>query len=159
MFGLFRSRKFADANFGELFYEGGYWRCLTVLDPCGEVPLAIAGSNEGPDSLALAEAYQLRSRFPNWQAPVAKALFEHFEPYAEAFKDGDFPEFHENLLNIETATDALSRSMLRFVAISPISGIITTELGYETEWDEEHMLGVRFKGEKFFELCGSTVPA
>jgi hypothetical protein len=34
----------------------------------------------------------------------------------------------------------------------------TSELGYTTDWDEEHTLGARFQTGKFIELCGSMLP-
>jgi len=47
---------------------------------------------------------------------------------------------------------------LVFVSVTPLDGVLTTELGYTTAWDEEHTLGVRFQSGKFIELCGSVLP-
>ncbi|MFZ6647697.1 DUF6985 domain-containing protein [Undibacterium sp. TJN25] len=48
---------------------------------------------------------------------------------------------------------------MQFITIGPIDESLMIELGYETEWDEEHLLGIRFRDGKFVELCGSAVPA
>jgi hypothetical protein len=46
---------------------------------------------------------------------------------------------------------------LAFVAVIPLDGVLATELGYTTAWDEEHTLGVRFQLGKFMEICGSVL--
>lgn len=157
MFGLFKSRKISDTHFGELSRSCGFWRSTIKLGSCADVPLAVAGPKDGPDTSALAEAHQVVSLFPEWQPIIEQALFEHFEPYFEAIAAGEYPV--SNLQNINSPKDVLTRAKLQFVAIGPIGGTMTTELGYEAEWDEEHLLGVRFQAGKFVELCGSTVPA
>lgn len=53
---------------------------------------------------------------------------------------------------------SLRQLAFEFVAISPLDGSLTTELGYTTAWDEEHTLGARFAGGTFIELCGSVLP-
>jgi hypothetical protein len=47
---------------------------------------------------------------------------------------------------------------LVFVSVTPLSGLLTTELGYTTAWDDEHTLGARFQSGRFIELCGSVLP-
>ena len=44
------------------------------------------------------------------------------------------------------------------VSVTPLSGLLTTELGYTSAWDDEHTLGARFQLGKFVELCGSVLP-
>ena len=39
----------------------------------------------------------------------------------------------------------------------PLNGEFTVEFGYMTAWDEEHMVGVRFRNCAFLELCGSVL--
>ena len=158
MFGLLKSRKISDTHFGELSRSSGFWRSTIKLGSCVDVPLAVPGPKDGPDANALAEAHQFVSLFPEWQPIIEQALFEHFEPYFEAIAAGEYLVSNENLRNIKSPKDVLSRAKLQFVVIGPMGGTMTTELGYETEWDEEHLLGIRFQAGKFFELCGSTVP-
>ena len=130
-----------------------------MLDPCGEIPLAVAGTKVAPDANALAEAYRLPLSFPEWTQTIGQALFEHFEPYAEALETGEYPDPSESVRNIKSANDALSCAKLQFITIGPIGGQMMTELGYDTEWGEEHTLGIRYQGGKFFELCGSSLSA
>ena len=49
-------------------------------------------------------------------------------------------------------------SRLTFISIAPLGGVMTTELGYLTAWDEEHTLGARFVDGSFVELNGSVLP-
>ncbi|MTW12749.1 hypothetical protein GM658_19255 [Pseudoduganella eburnea] len=157
MFGLFKSRSYSDVHLGEFSLKNSYWRGRIVLDPNGEIPLALAGTRDAPDANALAEAYRLPASFPGWAPSIAQALFEHFEPYGEAIAAGEYPEAPDNVRDIKTPRDALSNSKLQFITVGRISGSMVTELGYVTEWDEEHTLGIRFHDGKFAELCGSTL--
>jgi hypothetical protein len=159
MFGFFKARKYSDIELGELSLEKGYWRGVIVLDPCGEIPLAIAGNKDGPDAQALAEAYRLRSNFPEWGLDIAQALLDHLEPYAQAIEAGEYPEAPERLRHIKSPSAALSSAKLQCITVDRIGGVMMTELGYDTEWDEEHTLGIRFQGGKFIELCGSILRA
>jgi len=159
VFGLFKSRKYFDISLGELSLKNGYWRGVIALDPCGEIPLAVAGTKDAPDTNALAEAYRLPLSFPAWTQTIGQALFEHFEPYADAIGAGEYPDPSESVRNIKSANDALSCAKLQFITIGPMGDSMMTELGYDTEWDEEHTLGIRYRGGEFLELCGSTLPA
>jgi hypothetical protein len=38
------------------------------------------------------------------------------------------------------------------------SGVLTLELGYGVDWDEDHTLGARFQQGRLVELNGSTAP-
>jgi len=91
-----------------------------------------------------------------WPA-IEQALFEHYEPYAEAVTAGELPSPSEALPRIAAPSEVWSHVSLVFVSITPLSGFLTTELGYTTAWDDEHTLGARFQSGKYIELCGSVL--
>ena len=62
------------------------------------------------------------------------------------------------LPRIAAPGDVWSHVSLVFVSVTPLSGLLTTELGYTTAWDDEHTLGARFQSGRFIELCGSVLP-
>ena len=84
-------------------------------------------------------------------------MFEHYEPYAEAVTAGELPSPSEALPRIAAPGDVWSHVSLVFVSVTPLSGLLTTELGYTTAWDDEHTLGARFQSGRFIELCGSVL--
>jgi hypothetical protein len=92
-----------------------------------------------------------------WRPAIEQALFEHYEPYAEAVTAGELPSPNEALPRIAAPSEVWSHVSLVFVSITPLSGFLTTELGYTTAWDDEHTLGARFQSGKFIELCGSVL--
>jgi hypothetical protein len=159
VFGLFKPQKFFDPQFGELLRSRSYWRGSIDLDAHRDIAFAIAGSKNAPDAGALAEFRQSIAMFAQLTPVIAQALHEHFEPYGEAIAMGEYPEADQSLRNITSPEIALSRAKLVFITVRPIGGQMMTEFGFEAEWDEEHRLGLFFQGGKFFELCGSTVPA
>jgi len=63
MFGLFKSEPFRDGQLGEFRRSGGYWKGSLVVAPCGTFRLALAGSREAPDPIALGLAKELPDRF------------------------------------------------------------------------------------------------
>jgi hypothetical protein len=151
--GLFKSLPFPDASLGELIRGRGFWRGSLLLDSVS-VPLVLSGTRSAPDAEALATARSLRAHYPAWRARLEAALFEHFQPYADAKAAG---ECEACIPDIAAPEDIWVHVSLQFVAISPLDGAITTELGYTTAWDEEHTLGARFRGGQFLELCGSVL--
>jgi hypothetical protein len=44
-----------------------------------------------------------------------------------------------------------------YAAVITLDGELTVELGYRVDWDEEHTLGARFRGDEPVELCGSVL--
>ena len=156
MFGLFKSAPFSDPVLGALVRSRGYWRGTLPLD-AGPTTLALAGTRNAPDAGALAEARALARRFPAWRPAIDTALFEHYAPYAEALAAGELPEPDEDIPRIASPAEVGSHARLEYVSIAPLDGVLVTELGYLTAWDEEHTLGVRFAGERFVELCGSVL--
>ena len=156
MFGLFQSAHFSDPLLGELIRSRGLWRGTLQLDS-GSTLLALAGTRAAPDPAAVAAAREVKGRLPAWCPAIEAALFEHYQPYAEAVAAGEFSEASESFPNITSPTGVWPYASLEFVSISPLDGFHTTELGYTTAWDEEHTLGARFADGTFIELCGSVL--
>jgi hypothetical protein len=121
-------------------------------------PLALSGTRTEPRAQALAAAREVAQAFASWRPAIELALLEHYEPYAEAVTAGELPSPSEALPRIAAPGDVWSHVSLVFVSVTPLSSLLTTELGYTTAWDDEHTLGARFQSGKFIELCGSVLP-
>ena len=158
MFGLFSSPRYYDTQLGELQRSRGHWRGLISFNDDDHISLVISGNRKAPDTLALQNAQQLSKQFLIWRATIGKALFEHYIPYADAIEAGDLVVTDEAFPIIDSPDQAWSHVTLMFVSILPLNGTMTVELGYRTDWDEEHMLGARFQSHQFLELCGSVLP-
>jgi hypothetical protein len=117
----------------------------------------LSGPRTAPHAQALAAAREVAQAFVSWRPTIEQALFEHYEPYAEAISTGELPSPSEALPRIVTVGDVWSQVSLVFVSVTPLSGVLTTELGYTTTWDDEHTLGARFQSGRFIELCGSVL--
>ena len=156
MFGLFRSATIVDPVLGDLRHARGRWRGeLTLAGTV--VPISLAGTRAAPNDAALAEARSLPSKFETFRPAIEAALFEHYEPYADAVSAGELPKLPG--VHIEAPHDVWTNVSLEFVSIGPMDGVLTTEIAFGTQWDEEHLLGARFRSSTFIELCGSTVPS
>jgi hypothetical protein len=157
MFGLFKSAPFCDPSLGELVRSRGLWRGTIRLDS-GVTPLALAGTRTAPDPAALAVARELPTQLVGWRRAIETALFEHYEPYAESLAAGEAQATNESLPRITLPAGVWPHVCLAYICVTPLSGSLTTELGYTTAWDDEHTLGARFQGSTFVELCGSVLP-
>mgnify|MGYP001765808679 CR=1 FL=1 len=157
MFGLFKSPPFTDPALGELAWQRGFWHGQILLSPGSSVPVFVSGTRKEPDAQAIHVARGLSSQFLSLKPRIETALFEHYEPYAEAVASGEFSP-QENLPKISAPAGVWPHVSLAYVSVSPLSGSLTTEFGYTVAWDEEHTLGARFQDVKFVELCGSVVP-
>ena len=158
MFGLFKSPPYLDAQLGELTRSRGHWRGTLALEGGASVPLAMAGSRSEPDAQAVAAARDVPNRLAEWRSSIEAALFEHYEPYAEA-NAADEPESSGQVMPaIPAANQVWPHVSLVFVSVTPLDGVLTVELGYSAAWDEEHTLGARFQANRFVELCGSVLP-
>ena len=156
MFGLFRSAAIVDPVLRDLRRARGRWRGKLTL--AGTViPISLAGSRVAPNDAALSEARSLPSKFETFRPAIEAALFEHDEPYADAVSTGELPKFSG--APIESPNDVWANVSLEFVSIEPMDGVLTTEIAYGTQWDDEHLLGARFQSGTLVELCGSTVPS
>jgi len=97
-------------------------------------------------------------QFASWRPAIEKALFEHYGPYAEALAAGELQPPSEAFPSIAAPNQVWPHVSLVFISVTPLDGVLTTELGYTTAWDEEHTLGARFHSGTFIELCGSVLP-
>jgi hypothetical protein len=157
MFGLFKAASFTDPVLGELTRSHGYWRGLLQLDSAS-VPIALAGTRAAPDPLAVAAVLEVPARLSEWRSVLEAALFEHYEPYAEALAGSEIPAATDACLPVTAPAGIWPHVTLEYISVSPLDGALTTELGYTTAWDEEHTLGARFQQGGFVELCGSVLP-
>lgn len=155
MFGLFQSAPFSDPMLGELVRWRGFWRGSIQLES-GSAPLVLAGTRAEPDPMALAVANEVQARLAGWRATIETAMFEHYQPYAQSLAAGE-EEARDGFPGIATPAGVWPHVSLQYIAVLPLSGHLTTELGYTAAWDEEHTLGMRFKGDAFVELCGSVL--
>jgi len=158
MFSFFKSASFRDPLLGEFRHSRGQWRGSLTLEGGAIVPLMLAGTRAEPDAQAIAVARTLANAFASWRPAIASALFEHYRPYAEALAAGELPPPSEPLPSIKTSSQVWPHVSLAFVSVTPLEGVLTSEFGYTTAWDEEHTLGARFQEGKFLELCGSVLP-
>jgi hypothetical protein len=156
MFGLFKPARVHDAQLGALTRSRGLWRGTISLDSSVGVPLALAGGRAEPDAPALALAREMAAQFPSWRPAIAAALFEHYAPYAEAVTAGELPP-DGGVPAIDTPEQVWHHVAISHVAITPLDGVLTTEIAYHTAWDEEHTLAARFQSGRLVELCGSVL--
>jgi hypothetical protein len=158
MFSFFKSPRFSDPRLGMLERSRGLWRGSVAFYPGVIVSLALAGTRTEPDQAALRAASDLIARFPSLRTFVEKALFEHYEPYAQALATGELKVTGEPLPKLAGPSEVWPHVSPVFVSVTPLSGVLTTELGIAVAWDEEHTLGARFQAGKLVELCGSVLP-
>lgn len=156
-----RPPPFSDSQYGPLRFTFGFdtcfWRGSIGLLPGTSVPLAVAGGANGPDPVALDTAHRLAARFPTWQPAIKKALFSHYEPYAEAVASGELKLSEPLPANLKP-DDLWNLVVWDYVAILSIGGRLITEIGLRVPWDEEHILGLLFEADRLVQLNGSVVP-
>ena len=156
MFGLFKSQPFRDAQLGEFVRSRGQWRGSLSFGATTVAPLVLAGDRSRPDPRAVALARDLSRIVRRLEPAIARALFEHYRPHAEAVADGDSPPT-AGLPAIASAAEVWPHVALLFVSVMPLDGALTAELGYGVAWDEEHTLGARLRDGTLLELCGSVL--
>ncbi|MBV8467291.1 MAG: hypothetical protein JO218_15220 [Burkholderiales bacterium] len=152
MLNFFGSKTYIDIQLGELYRSRGRWRGTIDIGHHDAVPLAISGGWRGPDPEALAAARQLAATFHEHLTVIADALYGHYEQAAAHFAGTP-------LATITSSETALGFANLHSVAVSPLDGEMTVEYVYMVDWDDEHLLGARFQGDRLVDFCGSTVPA
>lgn len=157
MFGLFKTEDFHHPSLGTLRWSRGYWRGQISFPDMGTIPLIVDGTRKGPDPHALQHAMNLPLDFAHVAPQLKQALYEHYEPYAEALNKGYLAARREPLPHVSSPEDALRLVVPEAVAISELDGELATEMCFNVPWDEEHVLGARFRGKKWIELCGSTL--
>ncbi len=101
----------------------------------GPVPLAVVGGRGGPDEAALALARRAGVDLAACRPALEAALAEHREPY----------------------DDAADGWAVEWASVEPLAGALALELGLRTAWEEEHILGARFRDGGLVELNGSVL--
>jgi len=149
MFGFWRAKPYRDPELGELKRSRGRWRTSVAIPGHGTVQLALSGNRTQPDDDALRLARDLPRRFAALRADIRVALFAHYEPYGDATHDDrDVPKVRN---------DEMLWQHVRLVGVlvDRLSGVMTVEAAYDTDWDIEHTLGARLQDWKLVELNGS----
>ncbi len=156
MFGLFKSQPYRDDQLGEFKRSWQHWRGSIVLPSQQPVELHLSGDKKQPDAACLALARELPGKYDSLKPGIQAALFEHFEPYGQAVRDGEFPQNAVLVSKITRAEDVWSHVTLERILVEPMLDTPTVELAYAVAWDEEHTLGARFQQWNLVELCGSV---
>lgn len=155
MFGLFKTEDFQHPTLGVFRWVRACWRGEMALPDGTVVPLIVGGTRKGPDHAAFRHAENFGRDLKSVEAQLMRELFEHYEPYAEAARQGDieasaFPQ-------VKDGEEALRLAKILAVVVVELDGALATEVCYRVPWDEEHTLGARFCGLNWVELCGSTL--
>jgi hypothetical protein len=119
-----------------------------------DVPLLISGQRGGPDLAALALAQELPTRYAGMQRTIENALFEHYQPYRDAFNAGQIDDPIALLANPPEVWPYV-RSV--HIIAAPVRGRLTIEIGYSVQWDIEHTLGAIVADWRLVELNGSVI--
>ena len=142
------SEPFTHARLGTFIRKHGDWLGVINLPPHGKVELRLAGDRNAPSSAALEMAAALPARYAALESQVADALFEHYEPYSA---EGTLDELVD-------AGDVWNYLHVTYVDIDPDRRAFSVEIRMETQWDEEHTLGVQLKDGELVDLNGSVGP-
>lgn len=138
---IFGATEFKDPTLGDFRRKGGTWRGSIAIDD-DEIPLVLDGSRNEPDPAALEMARTLPARFTAWRPSIERALFEHYEPYAD-----------ESPCSFARPSDVWPHTNIQYIHV----GAATIEIGLSVAWDEEHTLGARCAGDALVELNGSVL--
>lgn len=157
MFGLFKTDNFQHPKLGTFKWVRGYWRGEVSIPGDEVAPLIIGGTRKGPDQQALQYAVNLEKDLQIVAPQLKKALFEHYEPYAEAVREGELKVDDVAFPQVRNGDEALGLAEVEAFLIVELDGTLATEVCYRVPWDEEHTLGARFRGHDWVELCGSTL--
>src|ERR1700740_1004047 len=103
--GLFKPPPFHDPKLGQLVRSRGLWRGLLTVEAGVSAPLALSGTRTEPHAQALAAAREEAQEFASWRPAIEQALFEHYEPYAEAVTAREFPSPSETSPRIAVPGD------------------------------------------------------
>lgn len=158
MFGLFKSPRFTDPALGVLTRERGAWRGSVHVPGGGDVPVVLPGGREAPDAAALAAAARVPADYAAWKPLIAEALLEHARPYFETLaQDDDAVDSEPPPVQPSTPHEVWLQVALQYLAVMPLDGLLTVELGYAAAWDDDHLLGARLRDGRLVELNGSVV--
>lgn len=142
------SEPFTHARLGTFIRKHGDWIGAINLPPHGKVELRLAGDRKAPSPAALELAAALPTQYAALESQVADALFEHYEPYS---REGILDELVD-------PSDVWSYLHLTYADIDPERRGFTVEIRMETQWDEEHTLGVQLKDGELVDLNASVGP-
>lgn len=156
LFDFLKSEPYHHPQLGTLSRSQGYWRGTLMVPSHGAVELILTGNRSQPDSSALELATQFVDRYPSLVSAIESALFEHHEPYLQAVRAGEYPDAPDQFPNITDAQSVWSYVKMEYILIDRVSGVLTVEIAFTTQWDIEHTLGVDFSNWKFDRLCGSV---
>lgn len=157
MFGLFKTPDHHYPSLGTLRWSRGYWRGEVSWPGKSAVPLVLGGTRKGPDQQALQHAMNLPADFLCIEPQLKQALYDHYEPYAEAVQEGHLRVQDGVSPKLSGVAEAFALAEPEAVLIVELDGELATEVCYRVPWDEEHTLGARFRGRNWVELCGSTL--
>jgi hypothetical protein len=158
LFSFLKSQPIQHPRLGTLVRSRGYWKGSIEIPSNGSTTIVIAGDRSGPKKSAAQYASQVSDRYPSVIPVIEQALFEHYKPYQEAVKTGEYPEPPDTFPDIKNPKAVWPHVKLEYILIEPLSGTMTVEIVYTTSWDIEHALGARFHDNwKFLELCGSVL--
>lgn len=159
MFGWFNTPTHEHPSRGRLQRRRGFWRGEIMVQlpthDARRVPWVVEGPRAAPadEALALTEACLARVDF-DWQPAVAQALFEHLSPWLETLREsGDSAPY----LDVRAPDDVWPHVVPAYLAVVPLQGTLTPELGLHVAWDDEHVLGARWRGGRLLELNGSLL--
>ena len=157
MFGLFKTEDFHHPTLGTFKWRQGCWRGETPISGRKAAPLVVGGNRKGPDPEALKYAVKLGQDFQSVETQIKQALFDHYQPYAEALREGEADVDARDFPKVSNGAEALALAEVEAVLVVNLDGALATEVCYRVPWDEEHTLGARFRGPHWIELCGSTL--
>jgi hypothetical protein len=154
MFALSKSEPFRDEQLGEFRRSVGYWKSSLIVAPRGTFRLAVAGSREAPDQIALALAKELPDRFKSLMPKIQTSLFGHYVPYKEAVDAGE--ETGSPCPSVASPGAVWPHVTPAHVLVEPLEGVPTLEIAFKVAWDVVHTVGARFQNWQFIELNGSV---
>jgi hypothetical protein len=153
MFGFLQATDLQHPQLGTLKWKAGLWRGVIDFGGRVHVPFTLVGTRRGPDAAALTMATGAEEAFVELRGALGAALLEHAEVMAEA--DPNTVETAAEAFP-ETPDQALEQAEFEALNIAPLDGRLTFELCCRVPWDDEHLLGGRFRRGEWVELCGSV---
>jgi hypothetical protein len=156
LLGFLRPPTYRDPVLGDLTRRGRHWRRAIDLGSERGVPLLLAGPRVAPGTASLGLARELGRRYSGLRPSIERALFEHYEPYAEA-GEAEAREPGGEVPRLGRPEQVWAHVSLVRVRIEASGGVDTVEIAYGTERDTEHTVGARFQGWTLTELTGSVI--
>lgn len=155
---LFWPAPYCDPVLGELRRHGSRWHGRIAPGNGALVPLFVAGGFSSPNAGRLQLARDLGVRYAAIRPAIERALFAHYEPYAEALAAGEISDAEApGAPRLSHPHEVWDHVTLVRVSVERLGRADTLELAYRTAWDEEHTLGARFQGWALVELNGSVL--